>query len=256
MHTTLNGLSNNTIKPLPSYHQYLKCERKVEQRIASRGGKKNSMNYERIYEYRFHLVSHNKKKIIWKVIAKFFYKILGNPTRILDSAGGMCEFINAVPSAERWTVDIVEAIKKYADPDVKLIIGDILTVDLPENYFDAVFISNFLEHLHSQEEVSFFLDRMYKSLKPGGKIAIIGPNFKYCYKQYFDFADHTVVLSELGVEEHLYGSGFKITRSHARFLPLSFRGNLPIHPILVKIYLAFPFGWWILGKQFLIIGEK
>jgi hypothetical protein len=33
----------------------------------------------------------------------------------------------------------------------------------------------------------------------------MGPNFKYCYKEYFDFADHSVILSELGVAEHLYG---------------------------------------------------
>ncbi len=215
-----------------------------------------TMNFERIYAYRFQQVAIEKKKIIWKVIAEFFYGIMGNPEKILDSAGGMCEFINAVPSKERWAVDIVPAIKKYADEDVKLIIGDVLTVDLPENYFDAVFISNFLEHLHSQEEVSLFLERMYSVLKKGGKIGVIGPNFKYCYRQYFDFADHTVVLSELGVEEHLYGAGFKITRSHARFLPLSFRGGLPVHPLLVKLYLNMPFVWWVLGKQFLIIGEK
>jgi SAM-dependent methyltransferase len=214
------------------------------------------MNYERIYEYRFKQVAHEKKKVIWTLIAEFFYKKLGKPQRILDSAGGMCEFINAVPSPEKWTVDIVEAIKNYASPEVNLIIGDILEVELPENYFDAVFISNFLEHLHSQEEVAFFLERMHKCLKPGGKIGIIGPNFKYCYKQYFDFADHTVVLSELGVEEHLYGAGFKIHESHARFLPLSFRGGLPVHPLLVKLYLTMPFTWWVLGKQFLIVGEK
>jgi len=214
------------------------------------------MNYERIYAYRFQQVAQEKKKIIWTIIARYFYETLGRPQRILDSAGGMCEFINAVPSSERWTVDIVDAIKKYADPNVKIIIGDVLTVELPESYFDAVFISNFLEHLHSQEEVALFLGRMYKSLKPGGKIGIIGPNFKHCYRQYFDFADHTVILSDLGVKEHLYGEGFKIIRSHGQFLPLSFRGGLPVHPFLVKLYLSMPFVWWVLGKQFLIIGEK
>lgn len=168
----------------------------------------------------------------------------------------MCEFINAVPSEERWTVDIVEEVKKFAAPEVKLVIGDVLNVELPDNYFDAVFISNFLEHLRSQEEVAFFLERMYSCLKPGGKLGVIGPNFKYCYREYFDFADHTVVLSELGVAEHLYGAGFKIIKSHSRFLPLSFRGGLPVHPILVKLYMQMPFVWWVLGKQFLFIAEK
>lgn len=214
------------------------------------------MRYDRIYQYRFQQVSRKKKQIIWTIIAKYFYNLLGQPGRILDSAGGMCEFINAVPSAERWTVDIVEEVKDFASSDVKLVIGDVLTVELPENYFDAVFISNFLEHLRSQEEVAFFLQGMHRSLKPGGKLGVIGPNFKYCYREYFDFADHTVVLSELGVAEHLYGAGFKIVKSHPRFLPLSFRGGLPVHPWLVKLYLGMPFVWWVLGKQFLFIADK
>jgi SAM-dependent methyltransferase len=214
------------------------------------------MNYERIYNYRFQKVSVNKKKVIWEVLSDFFYKKLGEPKIVLDSGGGMCEFINAIKSPEKWTVDMVEIVKNFANPDIKVVVGNILTVDLPENYFDAVFISNFLEHLNSQDEVALFLEKMHRCLKPGGKMAIIGPNFKYCYKEYFDFADHIVILTELGVEEHLYGAGFKINESYARFLPLSFRGNLPVHPILVKLYLMIPFSWRILGKQFLLISEK
>jgi SAM-dependent methyltransferase len=214
------------------------------------------MNYERVYQYRFQFVSQAKKQTIWHEIAEYFYQTLDKPQRILDSAGGMCEFINAVPSAEKWVIDISETVKNFANPDVKIIIGDSLEVAIPDNYFDAVFISNFLEHLHTQEEVAHFLERMYATLKPGGKIAIIGPNFKYAYRQYFDFADHTVCLSELGVEEHLYGAGFKILKSYAQFLPLSFRGGLPVHKLLVRLYLHMPFVWWVLGKQFLSIAQK
>ncbi|MCC5612856.1 class I SAM-dependent methyltransferase [Nostoc sp. CHAB 5834] len=214
------------------------------------------MNYERIYQYRFQQVSLDKKKAIWKEISKFFFNKLNSPERILDSAGGMCEFINAVPAKEKWVIDISHTVHDFAASDVKIVVGDSLTVELPLNYFDAVFISNFLEHLHSQEEVADFLERTYAVLKPGGKIAIIGPNFKYAYREYFDFADHTVVLSELGVEEHLYGAGFKIQKSYPRFLPLSFRGGLPVHKILVRLYLNMPMVWFLFGKQFLIIAEK
>lgn len=214
------------------------------------------MNYERIYQYRFQQVSHAKKQSIWKEIAEFFYQKLDQPKRILDSAGGMCEFINAVPSQEKWVIDISHTVNEYASPEVKIVVGDSLQVPLPDNYFDAVFISNFLEHLRSQEEVAHFLERMFATLRPGGKIAIIGPNFKYAYREYFDFADHTVVLSELGVEEHLYGAGFAIKQTYSRFLPLSFRGGLPVHKLLVRLYLNMPFVWFVLGKQFLIVAEK
>jgi len=214
------------------------------------------MNYNRIYWYRFKGVDKAKKKIIWKEIANFFHQKLGSPEKILDSAGGMCEFINASPSKEKWVIDIEESVKEFVEGDVKTIVGDVLKVDIPKNYFDAVFISNFLEHLSSQQEVAHFLSRMYENIRPGGKIAIIGPNFKYAYKEYFDFADHTVILSELAVEEHLYGAGFELLETHPRFLPLSFRGKLPVHKLLARLYLNMPFIWFLFGKQFLIIAEK
>ena len=97
---------------------------------------------------------------------------------------------------------------------------------------------------------------MYQTIKPGGKIAIIGPNFKYCYKNYFDFADHKVILTELGLAEHLYGAGFEIKEINKKFLPLSFRGGIPVNKTLVNTYLKVPLAWKILGKQFLVIAEK
>lgn len=215
------------------------------------------MNFDRIYQYRFQGIDENKKKITWEEIAEFIYRKLSKPVSILDPAAGKCELINSVKSQDRWGVDLNEYfIKQYADPGVKIVIGDILKVELPENYFDAVFISNFLEHLNSQEQVAELLEKMFRCLKPGGKIAIIGPNFKYTYRSYFDFADHTVILSELGVAEHLYGAGFDIEKIHPRFLPLSFRGGIPVSRALVRIYLSSPWAWWILGKQFLVIAKK
>lgn len=215
------------------------------------------MNYDRIYQYRFQNVDADKKKITWGEIATFIYGKLSNPASILDPAAGMCELVNAIKSGERWAIDLNEYfIEKYADPGVKVVVGDIFKVALPENYFDAIFISNFLEHLNSQHEVAELLEKMFFCLKPGGKIAIMGPNFKYAYRSYFDFADHTVILSELGLAEHLYGAGFEVQEIHPRFLPLSFRGGLPVSRGLVKMYLSLPFAWRILGKQFLLIGGK
>ena len=129
---------------------------------------------------------------------------------------------------------------------------------MPENYFDGVFISNFLEHLSSQEEVASLLERMYACLKPGGRIAVMGPNFKCAAKEYFDFADHNVVLSELGLAEHIYASGFTIKEIIGRFLPLSFRSNsfFPVNKFTVVAYLNMPFAWNFFGKQFLVTGEK
>ena len=217
------------------------------------------MNHNRIYEYRFANVDMQKKNVVWKEIAHFLYNThLNKPQKTLDPAGGLCEFINHVPSAERWTIDLSDEVKKFAAPDIKTIIGNNLEVELPENYFDGVFISNFLEHLNSQFEVADFLERMFKTLKSKGRIVIMGPNFRYTYKDYFNFADHTVILTELGVAEHLYGAGFDIVKNYPQFLPLSFRskGFLPVNSFIIKTYLNIPFAWKFLGEQFLLVAEK
>lgn len=215
------------------------------------------MNFDRIYEYRFRGIDEAKKKITWEEVANYIYKRLSQPKTLLDPAAGKCELVNSIKSEERWAVDLNDYfIKKYAAPGVKIVIGDIFKVDLPQNYFDGVFISNFLEHLNSQEEVAALLEKMYNSIRPGGKIAVMGPNFRYTYRSYFDFADHTVILTELGLAEHLYGAGFEIESIHPRFLPLSFRGGLPVSRFLVRTYLSLPLAWRIMGKQFLLVATK
>ena len=215
------------------------------------------MNYERIYEYRFKDIDIKKKNIVWKEIAEFIRELTDHPQTILDPAGGMCEFINNINAPEKWTIDLNEAfLEKYADKSIKKIIGNNLSVELPDNYFDLAFVSNFLEHLSSQEQVGEFLQKIFRAVKPNGFIAVMGPNFKYAFREYFDFADHTVCLSETGAAEHLVGAGFDIVKIYSRFLPLSFRGGLPVNKFLIQSYLKMPFAWRFFGKQFLIIAKK
>jgi hypothetical protein len=97
---------------------------------------------------------------------------------------------------------------------------------------------------------------MYDVLQVGGRIAVMGPNFKRCHATYFDCADHVLALTEMSVAEHLYGAGFEILEVRPAFLPFSFRGFLPPSRRLTKLYLTCPWVWPILGKQFLVIGEK
>jgi hypothetical protein len=201
------------------------------------------VNYRRLYEYRFRDVEQRRRNEVWSALAPMIHDSLGRPERVLDPAAGRCEFINAVPAAERWAVDAVEYDEGMA-------------AELPPDYFGGVFISNFLEHLISQEAVALFLERMLACMTPGGRIAVMGPNFRYTAREYFDFADHTVILTERGVAEHLYAAGFNILRVHPRFLPYSFTGRLPSSASLVRAYLRFPLAWRLLGKQFLVIAER
>jgi SAM-dependent methyltransferase len=213
------------------------------------------MNYERLYEYRFRDVDQASRQAVWKEIAHYLYGRMGEPRCVLDPAAGRGEFITAVPAAERWGVDLVRQ-GDLESAEVKVIIADIMDADLPEDYFDGVFVSNFLEHLPDQNAVAAVLGKLISAMRPGGRIAIMGPNFRYCAKDYFNCADHTVAMTHVGVAEHVYAAGFDVTTVTPRFLPYSFRGLLPPSPRLTRTYLRMPVFWRLLGKQFLVIARK
>jgi SAM-dependent methyltransferase len=215
----------------------------------------DGINYQRLYAYRFRDVDQASRQAVWTEISRYVYERLGAPRSVLDPAAGRGEFITTVPAADRWGVDLVRQ-GDLESAGVKMIIGDIMDTELPADYFDGVFLSNFLEHLPDQDAVGKVLAKLRDAMQPGGRIAIMGPNFRYCAKDYFDCADHTVILTHVGAEEHVYAAGFEVMSVAPRFLPYSFRGLLPPSPTLTRTYLRTPAMWRVLGKQFLVIGRK
>ena len=225
---------------------------------ARRSGARRSLpvNYQRLYEYRFRDVDQTARAAVWQEIAAFVHEQLGRPERVLDPAAGRGEFINAVPARERWAVDQVAYAEGTYGPEVTSIVSDIFEADLPADFFGGIFVSNFLEHLLAQEAVATFLERMYAATAPGGRIAVMGPNFRYCASEYFDMADHTLIFTHRAIAEHLYASGFTPERIVPRFLPYSFTGILPPSAALTRRYLQMPSAWRVLGKQFLVLGRR
>lgn len=215
----------------------------------------SGIDHERLYDFRFRRVGAQARRVVWAEIARYLYRRLGAPTRVLDAAAGHGEFIHAVPAAERWAVDLVAFPELLTDPGVVFVQGDLLDIELPDAAFDAVLVSNALEHFPSQDAVGTVLRRLRATLAPGGRIAVLGPNFRYCPRHYFDCADHTVALTHVSVSEHLYAAGFEIEAVVPRFLPYSFRGRLPTGRRMVRAYLGFPPAWRVLGKQLLVIGR-
>jgi hypothetical protein len=212
------------------------------------------MDYQRLYEFRFRDVDQQSRERVWEVIADDIYRRMGGPKVVLDPAAGRCEFINAIPATEKWVIDKVD--HGYArGSNVKVLIADVLSADLPDRLFDGVFVSNFLEHLPCPDAVAAFLERMRATMVSGGCIAVMGPNFKYCSREYFDCADHVLALTHVAVEEHLYAAGFTLTATDSRYLPFSFRGLLPPSPLLTALYLRVPLARKVLGKQFLVLAR-
>jgi methyltransferase family protein len=214
------------------------------------------MNYERLYSYRFRDIDQDARTSVWGAIAPHVHGLMGKPQVVLDPAAGRREFINAVSARERWAVDEVAYPEAAQASDVKTVTSKIMDAELPSDHFDGVFVSNFLEHLFTQEEIAAFLERMHGSMVAGGRIAIMGPNYRYCAKEYWDCADHYIALTHVAIAEHLYAAGFEPERIIPRYLPYSFRGILPPSPRLTQLYLSMPPAWKLLGKQFLVIGRS
>jgi hypothetical protein len=214
------------------------------------------MNYERLYNYRFRDVDQQGRKAVWQEVAPHVYKIMGKPGKLLDPAAGRGEFIGGVPAPETWAVDAVSYPQAMYKPTTKVVVSPIMEADLPGGHFDGVFVSNFLEHLYDQEAIHKFLLRMKGVMAAGGRIAIMGPNYRYCSREYWDYADHFVPLTHVAIQEHLYAAGFEVQRTIPQYLPYSFSGRLPTGAMLVRAYLRLPFAWRVFGKQFLVIGQK
>jgi SAM-dependent methyltransferase len=215
----------------------------------------DQIDRKRLYDYHFATVDQGDRGAVWAALAPYIHEAMGRPRRVLDPAAGRFEFLNGIDADERWAVDIVDH-GFDRDPAIKLVIGDARSVELPAAHFDGVFVSNFLEHLEDKHEVAAFLRRMFDVVEPGGRIAIMGPNFRYCAASYFDDADHSVALSHESIGAHLHGAGFDVERVIPRFVPFSFKSRLPSAPWLVRAYLRLPIAWPLLGRQLLLIARR
>jgi SAM-dependent methyltransferase len=215
------------------------------------------MDMGAIYRFRFAKVDPGARRIVWEEITNYLELRFGVPDKVLDVACGSGEFINASAARERWGLDIVAHSQLAAE--VKFLEGNYLDLTLPDGYFNMIVMSNILEHLGTRDMVFAFFDQAMKHLAPGGQLLIMGPNFKYSMKEYFDFADHNLVLTDQSVGECLVGAGYELEAHIPRFLPYSFRskkGKLPGARYLTRLYLRTPISWRVMGRQFLLVGRK
>src|SRR5215203_2818229 len=140
------------------------------------------MNYDRIYQYRFKQTDKVAKQAVWNEVSHWIYEQMGRPKRVLDPAAGDMEFLKNIPAPEKWGVDLQvpasSQVPAISNDGIRFIQGNIFDVDLPLDHFDGIFVSNFLEHLRSPEEIDALLTRLHGSLQKGGLIAVMGPNFK------------------------------------------------------------------------------
>jgi len=210
-----------------------------------------------IYSNRFdeHLRYRNE---VWRVLtSRFFSSLIPPSSRVLDLGCGYGEFINNINCAAKYAMDMNPAAAPRLATDVTFIEQDCSRVwPLPEGHLDAIFSSNFFEHLASKNELSDTLAQAHRCLRPGGKIIAMGPNVRFVGGAYWDFWDHHLPLTDEALAEALRLHKFQIVYSVPKFIPYTMVNRRQIPRFLISIYLKVPLFWRMMGKQFLVVGRK
>jgi len=195
-----------------------------------------------------------QKQKVWEALCnRYFQRFVSKEARVLDLASGYCEFINNIECAEKYAIDTDSESLKWAKSSVNAIRQSCASLsNFPDNFFDLVFASNIFEHLRSKDELEKVLKEVTRILKPSGHLLILGPNIRYSYKEYWDFFDHHLPLSDRSMCEALMQNGFEIVKTIPRFLPYTTKSAMPKSQILVRAYLTLPFLWRVFGRQMLI----
>lgn len=211
-----------------------------------------------IYKARYDQEDEKKKKEIWKIlVAEFLQKFIQKEDSVLDIAAGHCEFINSIKAKKKYALDIDDRIKKYADPDVEIIISD--AAKIPHRLagqLDTVFMGCLLEHMPSKQAIIDLFLSIKKVLKKNGKLLILNPNIRFSTSDYWDYFDHITPVSDRSIVEVLKALGFEIELSIARFVPNTIKDSLPKSLFLVRLYLKLPFLYPLFGKQMFIVAKK
>jgi len=214
------------------------------------------MELQKIYANRFKELAFRNK--LWEIICQdFLNRFIGPNDTVVDIGAGYCEFINHIECGHKIAIDVNPDVKKFAHPKVQVINESCLAIgSLAESSVDVVFMSNFLEHLLTKQQVFETLREANRILKRGGKILLLQPNIRFLPNNYWDFFDHQVPLSDRSLVEVLEVLEMQIVKNYPKFLPYTTQSKFPKAPWLVKLYLRLPLLWYIFGKQAFIVAEK
>jgi ubiquinone/menaquinone biosynthesis C-methylase UbiE len=212
---------------------------------------------ESLYRHRFSSAERVRKDQIWQVLCEhYFQQFIGSSDTVLDLACGQGEFIRHIRCGQKIAVDLNAEVAETLGPEVRFICNaadDLSAIE--SGTVDCCFVSNFFEHLLTKQQMDGVLTELRRVLKKGGRLICMQPNILYEPGRYWDYYDHVLPLSHRSFAEGLAKNGYEVEKVVSRFVPFTTKTALPTHPLLVRLYLALPMVWKVMGGQFVIVAR-
>jgi SAM-dependent methyltransferase len=193
---------------------------------------------------------------VWRAIVEDLQeRFIPQDRTALDLGCGYGDFINEVRASSKLAVDINGQAAQYLAPEVVFFPADVSRdmSFLADESVDICFASNFLEHF-SKEAGARILQEIWRILRPKGLVILLQPNFRYCYRNYFDDYTHETIYTDESLCGLLSAKGFRINHRRPRYLPFSLQSRLPKSYWLTRLYLKLRIP--LLAKQMLVVAEK
>jgi len=206
------------------------------------------------YEHAYHGTRFGfdeRREVLWKTLCDAYFSPLIRPdSTVLELGAGYCHFINNVQAARKLAVDLWPGFPQYARPDVRTLVSSVNDLGQIEDHsVDFTFASNVFEHL-SQAQLAETLAEVRRVSRPGGVLALLQPNYRLAYREYFDDYTHISVFSDISICDFLQANKYRVIDRKPGFLPLTVKSRLPVFPALIRAYLLSPIK--PLAKQMLI----
>ncbi|MGH2571938.1 MAG: methyltransferase domain-containing protein [Actinomycetota bacterium] len=211
-----------------------------------------------LYRERFADQDRAFKERAWDILCRrALQRYVKDSDTVLDLGAGRCEFINAIRCGEKIAVDLNPDVKAYARDARAVVTASTDLSAIEPGSVDAVFTSNFLEHLADKAAVLQTLEECHRVMRAGGTLIVLMPNIRYLNGRYWDYFDHHTPLTHFSLGEALKLTGFSVERIVPRFLPYTVKQTaVPKSLALLRMYLRLPFLWPLFGRQMLVVGRR
>ena len=178
---------------------------------------------------------------VWRHVTAYLQRWIPADAAVLDLAAGYADFSTTVRARRRVALDMNPALPQLVAPGIEAVVGDATDLSrFADGEFDAVFASNFLEHLE-HDAVDRCLGEIRRVLRPAGRLLLVQPNFRLAPGAYFDDYTHRTIFTDRSLSDLLVARGFSLVRVEPRFLPLTLKSRLKSGHRLVPFYLRLPY---------------